>query len=81
MNNIKSENIADDKKDNLFSKFIRFMAKWLLGVDVNKDSLLEKEIKVLNNLIDDKNKERTDILKEQTDCKNYAMQYSDILLP
>ena len=69
MNNIKSENVADDKKDNLFSKFIRFMAKWLLGVDVNKDSLLEKEIKVLNNLIDDKNKERTDILKEQTVVK------------
>lgn len=69
MNNIKSENVTDDKKDNLFSKFIRFMAKWLLGVDVNKDSLLEKEIKVLNNLIDDKSKERTDILKEQTVVK------------
>ena len=69
MNNIKSENVTDNKKDNLFSKFIRFMAKWLLGVDVNKDSLLEKEIKVLNNLIDDKNKERTDILKEQTVVK------------
>ena len=39
------------------------------ALDVNKDSLLEKEIKVLNNLIDDKNKERTDILKEQTVVK------------
>lgn len=78
MNSIKSENVTDNKKDNLFSKFIRFMAKWLLGVDVNKNSLLEKEIKVLNNLIDDKNKERTDILKEETVIKENKKEKEEI---
>lgn len=74
MNAIKSNNDTNNKEDNLFSKFIRFMAKWLLGVDVNKNSLLEKEIIVLNNLTKDKDKERTDILKEQTVIKENEKQ-------
>lgn len=70
MNAIKVSDAGTSTKETLFAKLMRFMAKWLLGVDINRGYLLEKELNALNNLIDDKSQKRDDILTETGTIKN-----------
>lgn len=67
MNNIDAET-ETETKDNLFTKLIKFLSKYLFNINIEKGKLLQKEIVTLSKLINDKqekiNKERQNIVTE-----------------
>lgn len=66
MNSIDANTEGEVKSENIFTKLINFIAKYLFGTDIKKDKLLEKEIRTLSNLINDKtNAQQESKVKEE----------------